>query len=95
MLQKGDKLKFKDYQFFKANRKKSKKAKRGSGGVLIFYKEQDAKGICRKKSSDKKHVTLKSPQTKNTLHRYSFLAYMRTYILQAAIFHPKIWDEMR
>ena len=56
MLQKGDKLKFKDYQFFKANRKKSKKAKRGSGGVLIFYKEQDAKGICREKSSDEKHV---------------------------------------
>ena len=26
-LQKGDKLKFKDYLFFKANRKKSKKAK--------------------------------------------------------------------
>ena len=55
-LQKGDKLKFKDYLFFKANRKKSKKAKRGSGGVLIFYKEQYAKGICRKKSSDEKHV---------------------------------------
>ena len=81
-LQKGDKLKFIDHLFFKANRKKSKKAKRGSEGVLIFYKVQYAKGICREKSSDEKHVIwIKCCK--------QFLAYKRIHILQAAIFHHK------
>ena len=55
-LTKGDKVNLNDYKSFKANRRKSKKAKRGSGGLIVLYKEKYAKGITREKSSDEKHV---------------------------------------
>ena len=38
-LTKGEKFKLENFLSFKANRTKSKKAKRGSGGLLIAYKE--------------------------------------------------------
>ena len=54
-LTKGEKFKLENFLSFKANRTKSKKAKRGSGGLLIAYKE-----------IHKKVLPDKNPRTKNT-----------------------------
>ena len=45
-----------NFKHFKANRKQSKKAKRGSGGIILLYNENLHKGISRQKSSDEKHT---------------------------------------
>ena len=44
------------YSTYKSNRKPKKKAKRGSGGILVFVKECHQKGVTREKTSDEKHV---------------------------------------
>ena len=46
-LTKGDKVNLNDYKSFKANRRKSKKAKRGSGGLIFLYKEKYSKKISK------------------------------------------------
>ena len=45
-----------NFKHFKANRKESKKAKRGSGGIILLYNDKLHKGISRQKSSDEKHT---------------------------------------
>ena len=44
-----------NFSHFKANRKQNKKARRGSGGLILFYKNVLQKGVTREKSSDEKH----------------------------------------
>ena len=45
-----------NFKHFKANRKESKKAKRGSGGIILLYNDKLHKGISRQKSRDENHT---------------------------------------
>jgi len=52
----GEEIHFPLYKHFKNIRKPKKKAKRGSGGMVILYKSELEKGITREKSKDEKHT---------------------------------------
>ena len=71
----GEELHFASYKHFKNIRKPKKKAKRGSGGLIILYKGELEKGITREKSNDEKHaIWIKCDKEFFNLQEHLFLA---------------------
>ena len=51
-LENQESLKVSDFEHFRSERAKGKKAQRNSGGVLLFYKENIAEGVEKQTSAN-------------------------------------------
>ena len=71
----GEELYFPSYKHFKNIRKPKNKSKRGSGGLVVLYKNELDKGITREKSSDEKNtIWIKLDKDFFNLKEHLFLA---------------------